>query len=116
MKIPRDHSFDGTLALLADPYRYIAKRCRQNGSDAFATRLMLRRVVCVMGVEASRMFYTPDRFTRRGAYPMATSLDHQLPPQDLTIDMSRIPAVPRSRYRMRNVRWRAPATVVHAVR
>jgi fatty-acid peroxygenase len=68
--IPRDRTFDGTLALLGDPYRFIATRCRRNGSDAFVTRLMLRRVTCVVGEEGSRMFYTPDRFTRRAALPI----------------------------------------------
>jgi fatty-acid peroxygenase len=70
VEIPRDRSIDGTLALLADPYRFISTRCRRNGSDAFETRLMLRRAVCVMGEDAARMFYVPDRFTRRGAVPI----------------------------------------------
>jgi fatty-acid peroxygenase len=70
MAIPRDRSFDGTLAMLSDPYRFISTRCQRNGCDAFATRLMLRRAFCVVGEEAARMFYEPDRFTRRGALPV----------------------------------------------
>ena len=70
MSIPRDRAFDSSLAMLSDPYRFIAKRCARNGSDAFRTRLMLRRAVCIVGEEASRMFNQPDRFTRRGAVPV----------------------------------------------
>jgi fatty-acid peroxygenase len=70
MPIPRDASFDGSLAMLSDPYQFIAKRCHRNGSDAFATRIMLRRAICVSGEDAARMFYVPNRFTRRGAIPI----------------------------------------------
>jgi fatty-acid peroxygenase len=70
MTIPRDAAFDGSLAMLADPYQFIAKRCHRNGSDAFATRIMFRRAICVSGADAARMFYVPDRFTRRGAIPI----------------------------------------------
>ena len=69
MTIPRDRTFDGTLAMLADPYGFIAKRCARNASDAFETRIMLRKAVCVVGEEASRMFYQ-----RRRAAPVAASV------------------------------------------
>src|SRR3982751_3849384 len=61
--IRRATEFDSTRAFLRDPYRFISKRCRELGSDLFETRLMLRRVVCVTGSQATQMFYTPDRFT-----------------------------------------------------
>tara|TARA_R110000850_G_scaffold8684_1_gene32078 strand:+ start:657 stop:1907 length:1251 start_codon:yes stop_codon:yes gene_type:complete len=67
--IPRDPSFDASLALLNNGYRFIRERCDQLGSDVFKTRLMLRRFICVSGEEAARMFYHPDRFTRRGSMP-----------------------------------------------
>ena len=31
--MPRDERFDSTLALLADPYRYIGNQCRRLGSE-----------------------------------------------------------------------------------
>src|SRR5690606_26501232 len=34
-KIPREKSLDGTIPLLRDPYRFIAKRCRRYGTDLF---------------------------------------------------------------------------------
>jgi fatty-acid peroxygenase len=67
--IPRDRTFDATLAMLTDPYRFISKRSRRLGSDVFRTRVMFRSAVCVVGEDASRMFYEPNRFTRRGAVP-----------------------------------------------
>jgi hypothetical protein len=47
----------------------MTRRYEKLGSDAFATRLMLRRALCVRGEDAARMFYHPGRFTRRGALP-----------------------------------------------
>ncbi|HYD53865.1 MAG TPA: cytochrome P450 [Gemmatimonadaceae bacterium] len=71
---PRDGALDGTLALLSDPYRFVSTRGARLGTDVFETRLMLRRALCVTGEEAARMFYEPDRFTRRGAIPVTALL------------------------------------------
>lgn len=70
--IPRDRSPDSTLAFLARGYTFVSERCRQHGTDAFETRLMLRPVVCALGADAARVFYQPDRFTRRNAMPETT--------------------------------------------
>jgi fatty-acid peroxygenase len=64
--------FDNTIALLEEGYRFIGNRCDELGTDIFGTRLMLRRVVCVRGEAAARMFYQPGRFTRRRAIPPTT--------------------------------------------
>lgn len=71
-QIPRDPAPDSTLALLADGYTFISKRCRSHGSDVFETRLMLQKVVCMQGREAAEVFYARDRFTRKGAVPAPT--------------------------------------------
>jgi fatty-acid peroxygenase len=47
--IPPDKSLDGMLALLSDGYTSISKRYQRYQFDIFETRLMLRKVVCVMG-------------------------------------------------------------------
>ena len=65
-RIPRDKSLDSTLALLRDPYGFIASRCRRYGADLFQTRLMLRRTICMTGPDAAELFYDPGRFIRRG--------------------------------------------------
>lgn len=67
--IPRDRRFDSTLALLRDPYRYIARRCKELDSDVFETRLMLRPTLCMTGAQAAALFYDTDKFTRHGAAP-----------------------------------------------
>lgn len=75
-EIPRDASIDSSLALLSEGYRFMPDRHRRFGSDIFQARLMGRTFYCVTGAEAAEMFYTPDRFTRRGALP--TSVLHLL--------------------------------------
>ena len=72
MTIPSDRSADSTMALLRQGYTFISDRCRQLGNDVFRTRLLLTPAVCLQGEEAARVFYAPDRFTRRRALPMFT--------------------------------------------
>lgn len=76
-EIPRDPTFDSTLALLGNGYRFISRRCERNGADAFRTRLMTRPAICVSGEDAASMFYHPDRFTRKGAMPPTVLLSLQ---------------------------------------
>jgi fatty-acid peroxygenase len=71
---PRDRAFDNTLRMLADPYRFVSTLSAQLGSDVIETRLMFRKAVCALGDEAARVFYHPDRFTRRGAIPLTALL------------------------------------------
>jgi fatty-acid peroxygenase len=68
-EIPHDRWPDSTLALLADPYRFISERCRRYGSDLFQTRLMLRKTICMTGPESAALFYDEGRFTRTGVAP-----------------------------------------------
>lgn len=63
---PHDQ-FDSTLAFMSEGYNFISNRCKRHQSDAFTSRLMLKRVTCAMGEDAARMFYQPDRFTRKKA-------------------------------------------------
>jgi fatty-acid peroxygenase len=67
--LPRDPLADATLAFMADPYRYIARRCRELVSDVFETRLLLLRTICMTGPTAAELFYDPTRFIRAGAAP-----------------------------------------------
>lgn len=69
---PRSPAFDDSIALLREGYGFISRRCDELGSDAFATRLMLKQVICMRGAEAAGVFYYPDRFSRRGAMPNVT--------------------------------------------
>jgi fatty-acid peroxygenase len=70
--MPQDKSLDSTMDLLSDGYRFISKRCQEHQSKIFATRMMLQKVICMQGEEASRLFYEPDLFTRKGAMPPTT--------------------------------------------
>lgn len=70
--LPRASGFDHTVAFLRDGYGFIGDRARSMGTDVFRTRLLLKRVVCMVGEEAARIFYGGDRFTREGAMPPTT--------------------------------------------
>lgn len=67
--IPREKSFDSSLALLRDGFTFIQKRCQQHGTDLFRTRIMLQNTICLTGEEAAQLFYDPERFVRKGAIP-----------------------------------------------
>jgi fatty-acid peroxygenase len=67
--IPHEPGLDHTLGLLSEGYRFMGQRFERYRSDIFATRLMMRQAICVVGEDAARMFYAPDRFTRQGALP-----------------------------------------------
>lgn len=68
--VPHLGGFDQTLSLLREGYGFISSRCDELGTDIFATRLMLKPVICVRGAKAAQMFYDGERFTRRkGAMP-----------------------------------------------
>jgi fatty-acid peroxygenase len=49
------------------------------------------------------------RIVEVAARLLATAMDYDVPPQDLRIDLSRMPAMPRSRFMIRNVRRPAHA-------
>lgn len=72
MSLPRLASFDNTLAFFRAGYDFVGNRCRETGSDAFRTRIMLRKVVCMRGAEAARQFYDGEHFTRAGSMPLTT--------------------------------------------
>ncbi|AJE49059.1 cytochrome P450 [Celeribacter indicus] len=70
-RIPAISAPDSTLAFLRDGYDFIATRCDALGTDAFRTRILLRKVTCVRGPEAVAAFYAPGRMSRRGAMPVS---------------------------------------------
>jgi fatty-acid peroxygenase len=53
--------FDSSLALRAEPHDFISGECARLGRDAFETRLLLCRAVCMSGVEAAALFGDADR-------------------------------------------------------
>ncbi|HEX8322278.1 MAG TPA: cytochrome P450 [Tepidisphaeraceae bacterium] len=69
-KIPREMSPDSTLALLADPYHFMSRRCRKHGTDLFEARILLQRTICMVGRDAAKLIYDADRFMRKGAFPI----------------------------------------------
>lgn len=68
-QLPTETFLDSTLALARDPYRYVSKRCVKHGTDAFETRLLLQKVICLRGEEAAKIFYDTSHFSRAGVAP-----------------------------------------------
>jgi fatty-acid peroxygenase len=68
-RIPRLSEWDSTLALIADPYRFIGKRCPAIGSRVFEARFLLQPTICMSGVQEAELFYDTQRFQRHGAAP-----------------------------------------------
>jgi fatty-acid peroxygenase len=67
--IPKDPALDSSLSLLAEGYMFVLNRCRTYGSDMFEARILLEKTVCMLGVDAARVFYDSDKFVRQGAMP-----------------------------------------------
>jgi fatty-acid peroxygenase len=74
---PRERTVDATFALLREGYGFMGRRRARLGGDSFRTRLMFQDVLCIVGEEAARFFYAPDRFTRKAALPPNTLLSLQ---------------------------------------
>ncbi|MGC1307809.1 MAG: cytochrome P450 [Phormidesmis sp.] len=68
-QIPTGLGLDSTLALALDGYEFISKRCQRYQSDIFQTRLVLEKTICFQGVEAAKVFYDTDKFTRQKSAP-----------------------------------------------
>jgi fatty-acid peroxygenase len=60
---------DSTPAVLREGYKFIGNRCDRLHSDAFVTRLLLSKAVCMRGADAAEAFYGGGRFGRQGAMP-----------------------------------------------
>lgn len=67
--IPRTSEFDSTLALKHDPYFFISRTCQKLKSDVFFTRIMLKPTICMLGKEATEIFYNSKIMQRKGAAP-----------------------------------------------
>lgn len=69
-KIPVEKCLDSTVALMKEGYLFIKNRTDRYQSELFQTRLLGQKVICMSGEEASKLFYDPEKFIRKGAAPM----------------------------------------------
>jgi fatty-acid peroxygenase len=67
--IPSDGRPDSTLLLIRDGYRFVSNQRAQLGSDLFATRLLLRKAICIGGPESARLFYDTGLLRRGDVAP-----------------------------------------------
>lgn len=68
-QIPRDKCIDNTLTLLKEGYLFIQNRVERHSSDLFETRLLGKKVICMSGKEAAKLFYNAILMKRKGALP-----------------------------------------------
>ncbi|MCP8615278.1 cytochrome P450 [Salirhabdus salicampi] len=67
--VPKEDTFDSTRDLLREGYMFIKNRTDKFQSDLFETRILGKKVVCMTGEEAAKVFYDPEKFQRKGAVP-----------------------------------------------
>lgn len=67
--LPRDTSFDSTLALQQEGSEFIRNRCQQMDTDVFETRLLMKPTICMVGRDAAKIFYDENKLQRSGAAP-----------------------------------------------
>ncbi|GAA0479817.1 fatty-acid peroxygenase [Salinibacillus aidingensis] len=68
-EIPHEEGMDHSIALLQEGYLFIKNRADQFKTDLFETRVLGKKVVCMTGPEAAKIFYDLDRFQRKWAAP-----------------------------------------------
>lgn len=68
-QMPKEEGFDHSLSLLREGYRFILDRRQSLNSDVFETRILGKKVICMGGKEAAKVFYDTDKFKRAGAAP-----------------------------------------------
>lgn len=67
--IKNEESLDSTIALATEGYLFIKNKIDQYHTDVFETRLFGKKVICMSGEEAAKMFYNAELFQRNGAMP-----------------------------------------------
>jgi fatty-acid peroxygenase len=67
--VPTRAVLDRTAAFLVEGYLFFARRSRRWGADAFETRLLGRRAVCMRGREAAQLFYDASRIRQARMVP-----------------------------------------------
>ena len=95
--VPRLEVLDASPSLLREGYLFGTRRFARLGTDAFETRLMLRKALFAYGEEAAQHFYTPDRLTRKGALP--------LPSLGLLQDLGSALVLDGEQHRVRKAMW-----------
>ncbi|TGB03785.1 cytochrome P450 [Halobacillus salinus] len=67
--IPKAEGADNTRSLIQEGFPFFIKRHKELGTNIFETRLIGRKAICIVGEEASKIFYDTEKFKREGAMP-----------------------------------------------
>lgn len=69
MSMPVEKGLDHTVDLLTEGYHFLRKRFDEFGTDIFQTRMLGKKMICMKGPDAVKLFYDTSRFQRTGAVP-----------------------------------------------
>lgn len=69
-QIPQDPGIDNTLALLKEGYFFIKNRTEKYNTDIFKTHLLGKKITCITGNDAAKIFYDSTHFIRHGVTPV----------------------------------------------
>ena len=56
---------DSTLLLTLNGYNFISQQCDRYQTNIFQTRLLFKPTICFKREEAAKVFYDPQKFTRK---------------------------------------------------
>lgn len=68
-KFPKDKGLDHTLDLIQEGYLFIGHRAGWYQTDLFETRLLGKKIICMTGAAAAKMFYNETIFERNKVMP-----------------------------------------------
>src|SRR5690625_1869440 len=68
-QMPREKGIDNSLSLMREGYMYILNRRHGFNSEVFETRLLGKKAICMVGKEATEVFYDTEKFKRKDAAP-----------------------------------------------
>lgn len=117
--IKDNESLDSTIALVTEGYLFIKNKIDQYQTNAFETRLFGKKVICMSGEEAAKIFYNAELFQRNGAMPkriqrtlvmkaslnlLVNKIEYEVPKQDLSFSMTKMPTLPESGFIMNKIK------------
>ncbi|MDY0394962.1 hypothetical protein RWE15_11615 [Virgibacillus halophilus] len=69
-EMPVEKGMDHTLSFLTEGYMYISNRMKKYDREIFQTRLLGgKKIICLAGKDAAKVFYDNEKFKRQGAAP-----------------------------------------------
>jgi fatty-acid peroxygenase len=72
-ELPHISSLQAFTGFLQHGYEFIHHTCRRHNTNVFAMQLLEENILCFYGIEASEVFYDPQKFECRNVVPRRTA-------------------------------------------